>query len=73
MQQLVNVLFAIALSSDILQDSNIYKIWEKAVRLLVKETGVPGENHRSVASLWETVSHNDVSSTPRHEPGSISH
>ena len=32
--------------------------------LLVKETG---ENHRPVASHWQTLSHNDVSSTPRHE------
>ena len=31
--------------------------------LLVKETGVPGENHRPVAS--QTLSHNVVSSTPR--------
>ena len=35
--------------------------------LLVEETGVPGENHRPVASHWQTLSHNVVSSTPRHE------
>jgi len=36
--------------------------------LLVEETGVPGgENHRPVANHWETLSHNVVSSTPRHE------
>jgi len=29
--------------------------------LLVEETGLPGENH------WQTLSHNVVSSTPRHE------
>jgi hypothetical protein len=34
--------------------------------LLVKETGVPGENHQSVASHWQTLSHNVVSSTPHH-------
>jgi len=34
--------------------------------LLVKETGVPGENHRPVASHWQSLSHNVVSSTPRH-------
>jgi hypothetical protein len=34
--------------------------------LLVEETGVPGENHR------QTLSHNVVSSTPRHERGSNS-
>ena len=40
--------------------------------LLVEETGVPGENHRPVASHWQTLSHNVVSSTPRHEWGSNS-
>ena len=35
--------------------------------LLVDETGVPGENHRPVASHWQTLSHNVVSGTPRHE------
>jgi hypothetical protein len=28
-----------------------------------EETGVPGENHRHVASHWQTLSHNVVSST----------
>ena len=32
--------------------------------LLVEETGVTGENHRPVASHWQTLSHNVVSSTP---------
>jgi hypothetical protein len=38
---------------------------------LVEETGVPEENHWSVASQWQTVSHNDsvVSITLRHERG----
>jgi hypothetical protein len=31
-----------------------------------------GENHRPVASHWQNLSHNDVSSTPRHERGSKS-
>jgi hypothetical protein len=35
--------------------------------LLVEETGVPGENHRPVASHRQTLSHNVVSSSPRHE------
>jgi hypothetical protein len=35
--------------------------------LLVEETGVPGENHWPVASQWQTLSHNVVSSTPHHE------
>ena len=30
----------------------------------MEETGVPGENHRPVASHWKTLSHNIVSSTP---------
>jgi len=38
--------------------------------LLVEENGVPGENHRPVASHWQNLSHNTVSSTPRHERGS---
>jgi hypothetical protein len=33
--------------------------------LLVEETGVPGENHRPVASHWQTLSHNVVSCTAR--------
>ena len=40
--------------------------------LLVEETGIPGENHRPVASHWRTLSHNVVSSTTRHEQGSNS-
>ena len=35
--------------------------------LLMGETGVPRENHRPVASHWQTLSHNVVSSTPGHE------
>jgi hypothetical protein len=27
---------------------------------MVEETGVPGENHRPVASHWQTLSHNVV-------------
>jgi hypothetical protein len=38
--------------------------------LLVKETGVPGENHRPFTSHWQTLSHIIVSSTSRHEWGS---
>jgi hypothetical protein len=33
--------------------------------LLVEETGVPRENHRPVASHWQTLSHNIASSTLR--------
>jgi hypothetical protein len=32
--------------------------------LLVEETGEPGENHCPVASHWQALSHNVVSSTP---------
>ena len=40
--------------------------------LLVEETGVPGENQRPATIHWQTLSHNVVSSTPRHEQGSNS-
>jgi hypothetical protein len=40
--------------------------------LLVEETAVPGENHRPVASHRQILSHNVVSSTPRHERDSNS-
>jgi hypothetical protein len=40
--------------------------------LLVEETGVLGENHRPVASHWQTSSHKVVSSTPHYERGSNS-
>ena len=35
--------------------------------LLVEETGLPRENHRSASSDLQTLSHSVVSSTPRHE------
>jgi len=35
--------------------------------LLMEETGVHGENNRPIASHWQTLSHNVVSSTHRHE------
>jgi hypothetical protein len=38
--------------------------------LLVEETRVPGKNHRTVASYWQTLSHNVVLCTPHHEQGS---
>ena len=40
--------------------------------LLMEETGIPGETQRPVASHWQTLSHNDASSTPRHERASNS-
>jgi hypothetical protein len=33
--------------------------------LLVEETKVPGENHRSVTNHWQTLSHSIASSTLR--------
>ena len=44
--------------------NNISAISWRSV-LLMRVTGVPGENHRPVASHWQTLSHNVVSSTPR--------
>ena len=47
--------------------SNISDISWQSV-LLVEETRALGENHQPVASHRQTLSHNVVSSTPRHEP-----
>jgi hypothetical protein len=38
--------------------------------LLVEETGVLGDTHWPVSSHWQNLSHNAVSSTPRHDRGS---
>ena len=46
--------------------SNISAISWRSV-LMVEETGVPGENHRPVASQWQPLAHHVVSSTPRHK------
>ena len=46
--------------------TNISAISWRSV-LLVKETVVSGENHRPVASYWQTLSHEIVLCTPRHE------
>jgi len=35
--------------------------------LFVEEFAVPGENHRTAASHWQTLSHIVVLSTPRHQ------
>jgi hypothetical protein len=35
--------------------------------IIVDENGVPRENHQPVASHWQTLSHNAVLSTPRHQ------
>ena len=41
--------------------------------ILLEQTKVPGEIHRPVESRWQSLSHDVVSSTPRHERGSNSH
>ena len=52
--------------------NNISAISWRSV-LLVEETAVPEKkSHRHVTSHWKTLSHNVVSSTPRHERGSNS-
>jgi hypothetical protein len=51
--------------------NNISAISWRSV-LLVDETGVCGENHRPAASNNQIISHNVVSSTPRHARGSNS-
>jgi hypothetical protein len=43
-----------------------------AVSFIGEETGVPRENHWPVASHWQTLSYNVVSSKHRHERGSNS-
>ena len=44
--------------------STIFLFYPGGLFLLVEETWVPGENHRPVASHWQTLSHNVVSNTP---------
>jgi hypothetical protein len=46
--------------------NNISGIFWQSV-LLMEETRVPRKNHWPAASPWQTLSHNVVSSTPRHE------
>jgi len=42
----------------------LMKVIMVTVSLLVKETGVPGENHWPAANHWQTLSHDVASSTP---------
>jgi len=49
-------------------NNNLVISWRSI--LLVGETGVPGEKDLPVASHWQIVSHDVVSSTSRHEWGS---
>jgi len=50
--------------------NNISVIWWRSV-LLVEKTGVP-EKTTDLSQVTDTLSHNVVSSTPRHERGSNS-
>ena len=51
--------------------NNVLAISWRSV-LLVEETRVLEENRRYAASHWQTLSHNVVSGTPRHERNSNS-
>jgi hypothetical protein len=46
--------------------------WNGCFSYIVAVSFIGGENHRPVASHWQTLSHNVVSGTPRHERGSKS-
>ena len=48
--------------------NNIAVIWWRSV-VLLEEIRLHRENHRPVASNCQTLSHNVVSSTPRHDGG----
>jgi hypothetical protein len=52
------------------KDISVISWWSA---LLVEETGIPGENHRPIASPRQILSHNAVSSTPQIERGYNSH
>ena len=43
----------------------VYMMVISLLSVLLEETGVPGENPQPIVSLYETFSHNVVSSTPR--------
>jgi hypothetical protein len=45
--------------------STIFQLYRHGSVLLLKEIGVPGENHQSVASHCQTLSHNVALSTLR--------
>ena len=65
-----DVLFCLVLWCLVPRNNSPLMLWWSV--LLVEETGVPGENHRTVASHRQTLSHNVVSITSRHERGSSS-
>jgi hypothetical protein len=51
--------------------STIFQLYLGGLFCLVDDTGVPTENHRPVASHWQTLSHNVVSSIPRQARGIV--
>ena len=56
--------------SDIQRHFQLYSIFNYVPWwsvLFVEETRVPVENYRPAASHWQTLLHNVVSNTPRHE------
>jgi hypothetical protein len=62
--QWLRVRVRVMVSSSIFNNISVISWW---LVLLVEETRVSGENHRPAVSQWETLSHNVVSSTSRHE------
>jgi len=48
----------------------LFQLYRGGQFSLVKETGVPCEDHRSAWSHWQTISQNVVLTTPRKEWGS---
>jgi hypothetical protein len=59
-----NALFGFMMFNTTFNNTCISVISWRSV-LLLEETGIPGENHRSAASQRQTFSHNIVSNTPR--------
>ena len=47
------------------EKGELYRVFPPVI--LVDRSVAPGENHRPVTSHWQTLSHNIVSDTPRHE------
>ena len=50
--------------------STVFQLCRGSLFYWWEEIGVHGENHRPIAGNWQTLSHNVVSRTSRHEGGS---